>query len=143
MARGAYIQIVGLKGFVRNLRQADADLPKAMRRGLNAIASQIIAPEIQAGIRSSIKRSAGHGLAGSVRAQSNQREGRVIIGYANRVKHAGWWIFGGSTKSPRGNTYRERVPGGRVIQPTMERVWPEVVKEMESLMNRLQEEIEA
>lgn len=133
----AAIQIVGLKEFVRDVRRADAGLPKELRLLMNRVGQEILEPEIERRMVSLIKKSQGHGLVPSVRSRSTQREGRVMAGFARSVEYAGWWEFGGSTHSPRGNTMRERVPGGRTMYPTLRDRMPQIALAMEDVLNQI------
>jgi len=131
------VAVTGLNEFLRDLRAADSALPKEVRSLLNEIGQGIMEPEIERRMSALIKNSKGNGLLASVRSRSTQREGRVLAGYGSRVPHAGWWEFGGTTRSPRGNTFRERVPGGRTMYPALADKENEIQRAAEEALNRL------
>lgn len=102
----AEIQVIGLREFIRGSHSAEAAAPREVDRAIKTLVASSITPSLQSGLRSQIRRGSGR-LAGSVQASGN--EARIT------AVHAGWWVYGGSTHSPRGNTMRTRVPRGRVV----------------------------
>lgn len=59
-------------------------------------------------------------LEGSIKGTGTATQIKVTVGGRN-IPYAGWWEFGGSTKSPIGDTNREIVPGGRSLYPAFVR----------------------
>lgn len=135
---GGGVVVAGLREFQRDLRAADAALPRELKRGFDHIGREVLVPEIQRRIR---QQTHMHGrgpkrLADAVRATSQQREGRVTEGYA-ATPYVGWWEFGGWTRSPRGNTRRAIVRGGRAIFPALEAKRGEVARMIAQLMDAM------
>lgn len=75
-------------------------------------------------------------LEGTLRARSTQREGRVILGNAS-TPYAGWWEFGGDTHSPRGGVVRAHEPEGRTMYPAVDAATPQIIVEMETVVDLL------
>lgn len=82
------IKIDGLSLFVRNLKQLDTSLPKAVRVAFNAAADTVVAD-----VKPRVPRRTGK-AAGSVRAASTQTAARVSGGGA-RAPWYPWLDFGG------------------------------------------------
>lgn len=57
-------------------------------------------------------------LERSIKGTGTATEIKVTLGNRS-TPYAGWWEFGGFTKSPIGNTNREIVPGGRSLYPSV------------------------
>jgi hypothetical protein len=84
----ATIRIEGLAEFNRDLRRLDADLPKALRLGMNAAAKVVVDYAVP-----KIPRRSGR-AARSVRVASTRTAVRVRAGGA-RVPYYPWLDFGG------------------------------------------------
>lgn len=82
------IKINGLDQFVRNLKKLDADLPKALRVGLNA-AGQIVVDYA----KPKMPRRTGR-AASTVKAKSTASRVRVSEG-GNKAPYVPWLDFGG------------------------------------------------
>jgi len=106
----AAIQVAGLKGFAKSLKQANEELPKALRLAFNEIAEPIAA-----GARAKMPRRSGS-AAGSVKVRSTRTEVRVVAGGA-KAPYYPWLDFGGRVgrkKATKRTFFRE----GRYIYPT-------------------------
>lgn len=82
------IRIEGLREFIRAVKSADADLPKAVRLAGNAAADIVVNVA-----KPRVPRRSGR-AAGSIRARSTQSEARIAAGGA-RVPYFGFLDFGG------------------------------------------------
>lgn len=82
------IRIEGLREFIRAVKSADADLPKAVRLAGNAAADIVVRAA-----KPRVPRRSGR-AAGSIRARSTQSEARVASGGA-RAPYMPWLDFGG------------------------------------------------
>lgn len=131
---GIRVQATGLKEFRRALRAADAQLPRELRKALNAVGQAIVNEAVPKMPKKSGK------LRASVRARSTQTEGRVIVGKAN-VQYAGFIEFGGSVGRNR-SVKRTFVKQGRYLYPAYQRRLPEVRRLTEQVVNELAQRIE-
>lgn len=113
MADRVVVQVEGLGEFRKALRDADRALGTALRKGLNEAGDVIVHD-----VRPDLPHKTGR-LAASLRAQSTQREGRVVLGSA-RVPYAGFVEFGGRIvqHSQRRIIERPFVPQGRWLFPS-------------------------
>ena len=136
MPREQAVHIDGLKQFQRDLRAADRDLPKELKRGFDTIGRDILVPEIVRRMSAVLVDKSRRRLLDSVRAVSQQREGRILEGKA-ATPHAGWWEFGGSTKRKRGGVNRNFIADGRTLYPSLGAKRDEIADECESLIDRL------
>lgn len=141
MADDITISVLGLKEFRRELRAADAQLPRELRKVFN-VASTVVRTDAAARVP---KRSGA--LAGSIRARSTQSEGRVVMGKA-RVPYAGFIEFGGRVGKGRtgkgtGSVRRPFVPGGRYLYPAFLRHQVAVLAAMENGLRALQRTMES
>lgn len=82
------IKVEGLSAFVRNLKQLDKDLPKAVRKSFNSAADLLVAE-----IRPLVPSRSGR-AASTVRSTSTQTAARVSGG-GNRAPYYPWLDFGG------------------------------------------------
>lgn len=105
------IKIEGLKEFQRALKQMDGESQKRLRVELNKIAETVAT-----GASRRVPRRTGRAAA-SYRAQSSQREGRVIAG-GKKVPYVGWLEFGGRIGRDTA-TRRPFVQSGRYLWPTV------------------------
>jgi hypothetical protein len=125
---GGAIQISGMREFRALLRRAESMTPADLKVAMNEIANGLIVPNAIALIKKNTNpdtiytRNKKPGrLARSVKGASTTKEGRVKEGTAgvnSLTSYAGWWEFGGSTKSPIwGRGQRKFVEPGRAIYP--------------------------
>jgi hypothetical protein len=82
------IRIEGLREFLRAVKRANADLPKAVRLAGNAAADIVVRTA-----KPRVPQRTGR-AAGTIRARSTQSEARVAAGGA-RVPYYPWLDFGG------------------------------------------------
>jgi hypothetical protein len=122
--RGA-IHVDGLAFFQRSLRTADAVAEKEMRAAIREIAERIVLPEVQLRVNwylsqdiDNVYRRKGT-LENSPRARTTGKEGRLLFGAGRSTEYAGWWEFGGSTKTPRGGGRRLIYKDGRTLYPAL------------------------
>lgn len=79
-------------------------------------------------------------LERSVKGKGTPTQIKVTIGGRN-VPYAGWWEFGGWTKSPIGNTHREIIQGGRSLFPTVKEKRPEIYAALDAVARKVAETI--
>lgn len=117
------IKIAGLRDFQAALKRMDGESQKQLRVVLNSVSDTVA----QAAARR-VPRRTGRAAA-SLRAQSSQREARVMGG-SKKVPYYGWLDFGGTVGKGRvsshiakkkaataGRVKRPYVQGGRYIYP--------------------------
>lgn len=133
------------------MRAAGRELPRLIKVELDKIGREILVPLIVSKMEKAFvlplgdKRDHQHRsgkLLKSVRAVSQQRYGIVKEGVA-ATPYAGWWEFGGSTHSSRGNPDREFEHEGRTMYPSLHEARPVIQRESEFAMERLRAKIEA
>jgi Bacteriophage HK97-gp10, putative tail-component len=132
MADNVAVHVEGLKEFRAALRDADRVLGIELRKALNE-AGDIIVRDVQP----DLPRRTGR-LAVSLKAQSTQREGRVVLGSA-RVPYAGWIEFGGRIvqHSRQRIIEREFIPRGRWLFPSAERNRGRIINVMDGKVDEL------
>lgn len=101
------IEIHGLKPFIASLKRIDPKLPQMIRK-VNNQAAQIVVLDA----RPHVPRVSGTARR-SVKAQSTQREARVVGG-GNQAPYYGWLDFGGWGGTNKKN-YRPMMEMGRYI----------------------------
>jgi len=104
------VKIEGLREFQASLRRMDRGLPKQIRVVLNDAVNVVVD-----GARPKIPRRSGRAAA-SLRAQSSQREARVVAGGAKAPYYA-WLDFGGRVGRAK-SVRRPFLKDGRFIYPT-------------------------
>lgn len=141
-ATGGAIHVTGLREFRRDLRLAEASLPKELKRAFDEIGREILIPEILVRFDAALSdkprnraRRSGK-LRSSIRAVSKQEEGRILEGKA-ASPYAGWWEFGGSTKRRDGGVLRRILPEGRSLYPALEAKQAEIHEACENAMNEI------
>lgn len=145
---GISIHAEGLRELQARLREADRALPKLIRLGLNEIVNVILLPRVRekmerafvlpVGAKKPTGLFRGGKLSQKTRATSQQREGRITEGGATTA-YAGWWEFGGSTHSSRGDTTRPFIHEGRTLYPALAESTPEIRLAVDHLMGKLAE----
>lgn len=103
------IPIEGLRDLVRQLRQVDADLPKAMRLAANE-AAQVVVDEAQR----HVPRRSGK-AAKSIKARSTRTAARVDSG-GNRAPYMPWLDYGGAV-GKNDSAKRPFIADGRYVYP--------------------------
>lgn len=117
------IRVDGLREFQRALKDIDGESQKLLRVELNRIADVVVQ-----GASRRVPRRTGRAAA-SYRAQSGQREAK-IIGGSKKVPYVGWLEFGG--RIGRSDSQRRPfVQSGRYL-------WPTVAANRQSLEKALQ-----
>lgn len=106
----APIKISGLRDFQSALKQMDGETQKQLRVVLNSVADTVAQ-----GAARRVPRRSGRAAA-TVRAQSSQREARVMGG-SKKAPYYAWLDFGGKIGRDH-HTKRTYVAGGRYIYPT-------------------------
>lgn len=119
------VRIDGLREFQRALRRADKDMPKQLRHEWNDIAEDVAA---EARSRVPVRSGA---LRESIRPQSQQRYGQVVMGRA-AVPYAGWIEFGG-----RRPHERDFVKAGRYLFPVADEMEQEIRRRSERMVDKL------
>lgn len=122
MGARARIQVTGLRELQAALKQADAELPKALRLAMNA-AVTLIADYA----RPKVPSRSGAARA-SIRPQSTQRAARLAIG-GRRAPYMPWLDFGGKV-GRHGSVVRDYRPSGRYLYPGLEATAPQVTEVM-------------
>lgn len=136
------IQVLGLREFRQALRAAESQLPRELRKVFNTAAQAVVADA-----KAAVPRRSGD-LAKSIRARSTSTEGRVAMGYDQRVPYAGFIEFGGRVGKGRkgkgtGSVQRPFVRGGRYLYPAFLRHQLEVLRAMENALRELARKMEA
>lgn len=103
------IKITGLREFQRGLKQMDGESQKQLRVVLNQAANVVAT-----GAARRVPRKTGRAAA-SLRAQSSQREARVVGG-SKKVPYYGWLDFGGRIGRDKSQR-RPFVQSGRYMYP--------------------------
>lgn len=75
-------------------------------------------------------------LEGSVKPKGTATSISVTIGN-RQTPYAGWWEFGGWTKSPIGDTNREIVQGGRTLYPAVANQRPAIHAMLEGVATKV------
>lgn len=112
------------------MRQVESKLPRELRGVFNEAAQHVVrraAPNVP--------RRSGR-LAGSIRAMSTQRVGRVGYGTANAVPYQGFIEFGGQVGRP-GTPPRPFIRAGRYLFPAAEQERDPVISELERTIGEL------
>lgn len=104
------IKITGLRDFQAALKRMDGESQKQLRVVLNSAASTVAA-----GASRRVPRKTGRAAA-SLRAQSSQREAKVVGG-SKKAPYYGWLDFGGRIGRDKA-TRRPFVQSGRYMYPT-------------------------
>lgn len=141
MADDIKIQILGLREFRRQLRAADAQLPRELRKVFNTAAAAVVGEA-----KAQVPRRSG-ALAGSIRARSTQTSGQVVMG-TTRVPYAGFIEFGGHVGKGRkgrgtGSVSRPVIKTGRYLYPAFLRHQMTVLAAMENGLRALQKTMES
>lgn len=118
------IDISGIRDFQRQLKQMDADLPKMLRVVHNGAADLVVARA-----RPKVPTRTG-AAAGSLKARSSQREGRVAAG-GRRAPYFPWLDFGGRV-GPADSVERPFLTEGRYVYPTVRENNAEIQEVMSS-----------
>lgn len=118
------IRIEGLREFQRALKTMDGESQKQLKVALDEV-SRVVA----AGAARRVPRKTGRAAA-SLRAQSSQREARVVEG-SRKIRYYGWLDFGGRVGIDR-SVERRFVRSGRYL-------WPTVAANRQPLEKALQE----
>lgn len=135
------IQVLGLSDFRRQLKVANAQLPRELRKVFNTAARAVISDAVPRMPERTGK------LKRSVRGRSTQTEGRVVSGTPTRVPYAGFIEFGGRVGKGRtgpgtGSVRRPFVKGGRYLYPAFVRRQGEVLVAMENALRELAKTME-
>ena len=104
------IEIEGLRAFMRNLRDLDAALPKALRLAGNEAAAVVVDDA-----RSRMPRRSGR-AAKSVKAKSTRVAVRITSGGKN-AEYVPWLDYGGKV-GPNNSVERKFEPDGRYVYPS-------------------------
>lgn len=115
----AYIKVVGLSQFNRDVRRASASEPAEVRKALLGI-SQLVASRAQVKMQSLIHdhRSTGQ-LVSSLKPRATTKTASIVLGTPVRTPYGGWWEYGGPrhrTNRPPNRTY---IKEGRALYPTL------------------------
>lgn len=123
------IKIEGLKEFQKQLRTIEDGLQKQLRVALNQGADIIVDAATKR-----MPRRTGAAIA-SIKAQSSQREARVIGG-SKKAPYVGWLEFGGKVGRDK-KTKRPFIKGGRYVFPAFgahrDEVLEIIVRELDAL----------
>lgn len=119
------VKTAGFKELQKALRAVDKDLPKEMRRGWNEVA-EVVVDET----RRRLPIQSGD-LRSSVRAVSEQRSARVVMGSAS-VPYAGWVDFGGNRPH-----FRPFARHGRYLFPVVDDLRGAIDSRTNDMVNRL------
>lgn len=113
------VRITGLRELQASLKAIDGDAQKELRLVLNKAVDGLVDRA-----RPLIPSLTGK-ARGSLKAQSSQREARVVAGGA-RVPYVPWLEFGGRVGRKK-SIARPFLPNGRYLFPTFKKVYPDVV----------------
>jgi len=116
------IKVNGLREFQAALKAMDGESQKQLRVAFNRAADLVVAEAAP-----KVARRTGKAAA-TVRAQSSQREARVMGG-SKKVPYYGWLDFGGRTGRDR-SVKRPFIQRGRYIYPGYVRAYPQVMEEL-------------
>lgn len=139
------VQITGLTELRAALKAADAKLPSELRKAMNVITDEIVAPSV---IHMMVEqfltpRDERKGLLQrAVKGSSTSKFGQVKEG-SNSVPYAGWWEYGGSTGTSRGTGDREYLKEGRALYPAVVKNAPEIYLAMDHVIEQLASLIDA
>lgn len=114
------IKIKGLREFQATLKAMDGEAQKQLRGAMNRAADLVAADA-----KGDVPRRSGR-AASSVRAQSSQREARVMGG-SKKVPYYGWLDFGGRIGKDK-SVRRPFIQRGRYIYPAYVRQYPKVME---------------
>jgi len=104
------IKITGLREFQRALKTMDGESQKQLRVVLNQAAATVVG-----GASRRVPRRSGRAAA-SVRAQSSQREAKVVGG-SSKASYYGWLDFGGTIGRNK-SVHRRFIRSGRYMYPS-------------------------
>lgn len=123
------IQVQGLAGLNRALREVDSQAPKALRLGLNESANLLVNRT-----RPLIPKLTGRAAA-SLKASSTRTSARVRMG-GSRARYMPWLDYGGRVgvnRSVERPFYRE----GRYLYPTLKKIRPEIEASLQGALERV------
>lgn len=123
------IKISGLRELQAALKDLDGESQKRIRVVLNSIAETIVQ-----GTRRRVPTWSGK-AKGSIRAQSGQREAKIVEGGA-KAPYMPWLDFGGRTGRKR-SVQRKFVSDGRYLYPTYRASRPSIVPALEKELSGL------
>ncbi|GAA2141611.1 hypothetical protein GCM10009760_25960 [Kitasatospora kazusensis] len=115
------IRVSGLREFRERVEESARAKPDAMKSMFDHVGKIIVdnaIPMIEGDFVSAADRRTG-ALVDSLRTQSSDRAGRVVMGYPKRVAYAGWWEFGGPKAPGSRPPNREWIKQGRSIIPAL------------------------
>ncbi len=117
------VRITGLRELNAALKRVDADLPKEIRKALNAGSEQLVR---QASSRVP-KRSGA--AARSYKTAATRTAARVRVG-GSRARYVPWLEFGGQGRRPGRPSKRPFVSEGRYLYPTLRKLRPEFERDL-------------
>lgn len=130
---GVRVDVRGLREFRTALRRTDGALPREMRKGFNQVGKIIVADA-----KPRTPRRSGT-LARSMRAQSTQTEGRVVLGndktpYVNAV----YW----GTGPRRGKKGPHNIPRRAVMHEAAQRQQVPIIVALRAVLGELAKKLE-
>lgn len=112
------LSVRGLRELIRDLKQIDRDLPKAMRTEHKAIAD-VLVPRVRAAYSLRYPPRTGRGAA-SIRSVATQKSAGIRAGSARAP-----YLPGQEWGSRRYKQFGARAANGRFLYPTVKRAIPE------------------
>jgi HK97 gp10 family phage protein len=125
----ATIHVKGLKELQRALKKVDKNLPRELRKALNAAADIVVDAA-----KPKVARRTG-AAADSIKAGSTQRAGQIKVG-GTKAPYYPWLDFGGSVGRGK-SVSRPYLKEGRYIYPTLREKRDEVDAKVDEGLKRL------
>ena len=139
MTLGA-VRILGWDEWRRDVRRAGPEARILLAAQLLDVASRVV-PRVLARYDATVGPWATGRLRGTIRARSSARGPQIAMGTA-RIPYAGWWEFGGSTRSPIwGRGRREVVKGGRTVYPAIAESTDDIGDAVRSVLRLMRERV--
>jgi len=135
------IEVHGLAEFRAALRREERRTPAEVTRTLREIGT-----EMKRSVRQKMDRTftiPRSRRTGRLRQDLHvtTKTGEMQLTFGRSSPQAGWWEFGGNSKTPP--PFRERVKSGRTVYPTLREMRPEIELRMDLLLTRVAIDLES
>lgn len=135
---GVTVKVTGLAELRRALKVAEKYEPAYIKECMKGISDQLV-PKMQAELRSQIvdpARSTG-ALESSIKSFGLISGAGVVMGTPKRTAYAGWWEYGGPSRTSSRPPNRKFIKKGRAIMPVVAESREEIFKATEEVIDRL------
>ncbi len=122
------IYVAGLKDLGKALKAIDSEAPKGLRFALAGVAEGVSGK-----IRNKVPVVTGAARS-SVRPSATRTSSRVKVG-GPKAPYWPWLDFGGEGRRRGRPSFRDYIPGGRYVYPTLEEERPHIMKLLEKALS--------